>query len=741
MDKLIRKHGLGSSREVLAAPADEGQPDPTLMPLPPDDDELDAVEQGQAPGSGRQSQQSNRSRHSMQSHHSRKSNPSRQSQHPDEEENQPAASTVLTVATNGGAGDSSVIAGDYYDPDSADEGSDEEKRRKESAMGKIVGTLQVIKGWVTRGGEEQTKRADSFLERLAMAGPQMEDRSRVGTELGDGGGERLARIRVIERSDVFYYRWLGVIALAVLYNWLAIIARMSFPLMQSEFRAVWLTLDYVCDFIYILDIAVQFRTGYLEQGLLVRDAKKLRKCYMKSWMFKLDALSMLPLDFLYFATVTGIDTPALRIPRLLRGPRAFEFFDRTETVTNFPNVFRVINLILYILIIIHWNACIYFIISSGIGLGTDGWVYPGEPTPVDLTNDTILHQYIYSLYWSTLTLTTIGETPQPVQDIEYVFVVFDFLVGVLIFATIVGNVGTMISNMNATRAEFQHSMDGVKQYMNLRKVSKELEGRVIKWFDYLWSNKKTLDEEAILNTLPDKLRAEIAIHVHLDTLRRVAIFSDCEPGLLVELVLKLKPQVFSPGDYICRKGDIGREMYIVKQGKLQVVGEDGKAVFATLSEGSYFGEISILNVPGSLSGNRRTANVRSVGYSDLFCLYKDDLLDALKEYPDARTILEERGRMILMKDGLIDEEAAKRGTKTTEQAEQEEKLERLEANLNHLQTRFSRLLAEYSNSQMKLKQRITRLEKKMKGIKRESETTVPVQADPPPGQLRDFYLQ
>ena len=34
----------------------------------------------------------------------------------------------------------------------------------------------------------------------------------------------------------------------------------------------------------------------------------------------------------------------------------------------------------------------------------------------------------------------------------------------------------------------------------------------------------------------------------------MSLFRDCEPGLLVELVLRLKPQIFSPGDYICRKG-------------------------------------------------------------------------------------------------------------------------------------------------------------------------------------------
>lgn len=63
---------------------------------------------------------------------------------------------------------------------------------------------------------------------------------------------------------------------------------------------------------------------------------------------------------------------------------------------------------------------------------------------------------------------------------------------------VVGNVGSIIASMNAVRADFRQKVDQVKQYMVFRKVGKDLERRVITWFDYLWLQKQVANEEFVL---------------------------------------------------------------------------------------------------------------------------------------------------------------------------------------------------------------------------------------------------
>ncbi|KFD58364.1 hypothetical protein M514_00590 [Trichuris suis] len=505
---------------------------------------------------------------------------------------------------------------------------------------------------------------------------------------------------VVPYGNAYYY-WTAIVSVTVTYNVITVVLRSVFNEYQESYITAWLAIDYLCDMVYIFDMIVKFRTGYLEQGLIVRDLRKLAINYMKSTRFKLDSISILPTDVFY--VFTGLTNPTARLNRLFKFPIVLEFAERTESRTSWPNAFRLFTLISCILVIIHLNACLYFAVSEAIGLGSDQWVYDNN----SLT-DSFSRRYFYSFYWSTLTLTTIGETPYPERDEEILFNTVDYLIGVLIFATLVGNIGSMITNMNAARTEFQSRMDSIKQFMESHKVDRDLQKRVITWFDYQWSRKINLGSDSALKTLPPKLRAEIAIHVHFSTLRKVTIFQDCEAGLLVELVLALQLQVFSPGDYICKKGDVGKEMYIVKEGKLDVVSDDGSKVFATLSEGAVFGELSILNIAGNKNGNRRTANIRSVGYSNLFALSKDDLWSVLRYYPEARKMLIMKGKEILRKDNLLDENVQ----------EEEDIMDNLSRHftdqIEDVKRRYELIVDQYEKEQQTLQDRIAALEMKLK---------------------------
>jgi hypothetical protein len=51
-------------------------------------------------------------------------------------------------------------------------------------------------------------------------------------------------------------------------------------------------------------------------------------------------------------------------------------------------------------------------------------------------------------------LTTIGEVPGPQENVEFAFVTMDLMCGVLIFATIVGNVGRYVAGIKVFQTEF-----------------------------------------------------------------------------------------------------------------------------------------------------------------------------------------------------------------------------------------------------------------------------------------------
>lgn len=216
---------------------------------------------------------------------------------------------------------------------------------------------------------------------------------------------------VIDPDGAFIYYWMQVLIIAVQYNLWVVILRFAFVEAQDNYATLWWGLDSVADLVYMLDIVVNCRVGFYEEGILIRDPKLAYKRYIMSWRFLLDILSILPLEFLYFET--GVK-PILRFPRLLKTYKSQEAKGKIEGRANHPTIVRVFFLVHLMFLVLHWNAGIYFLICRAEGFGTNDWGYPAS----DGIYDTLTRKYVHSFYWSALTLTTIGDLPSPETNVE-----------------------------------------------------------------------------------------------------------------------------------------------------------------------------------------------------------------------------------------------------------------------------------------------------------------------------------
>jgi signal-transduction protein with cAMP-binding, CBS, and nucleotidyltransferase domain len=57
---------------------------------------------------------------------------------------------------------------------------------------------------------------------------------------------------------------------------------------------------------------------------------------------------------------------------------------------------------------------------------------------------------------------------------------------------------------------------------------------------------------------------------------------------LIAVIIALKNSVYLPDDWIVKKGEVGRHLFIIRVGIVAVMEEDG-SVITNLYEGSFFG--------------------------------------------------------------------------------------------------------------------------------------------------------
>ncbi|PZV13708.1 MAG: hypothetical protein DCF20_14680 [Pseudanabaena sp.] len=139
-----------------------------------------------------------------------------------------------------------------------------------------------------------------------------------------------------------------------------------------------------------------------------------------------------------------------------------------------------------------------------------------------------------------------------------------------------------------------------------------------------------------------------------DLLRNISYFERSTEVELFALIARGYRKYFDIGEMICHEGDPSEEFYIILSGVVEIFSEKNNQMIATLREGEFFGEISLL------TGTPRTATVRAIAVNTvLFVVERQQLQKLLSEHKELgeqiALKLSER-QQVLISLGLLNEE-------------------------------------------------------------------------------------
>jgi CRP-like cAMP-binding protein len=239
-------------------------------------------------------------------------------------------------------------------------------------------------------------------------------------------------------------------------------------------------LDCIADVFFMVDIWLGFRTGFMHRGNLNMHLGDIRQHYIQRGTFLVDFLAVLPLELLCFFPGINVSLGVLRLNKLLRVVflPSFLHYLASRPGINLALI-RFALLLLYMFLLLHFVACGWFGLADIEGFGTDSWIATGTSSDY--------YAYLNALFLALNLVGGVGDCGIPHTLFELCFANVCSVIGVFMFAFMIGQLESLSSLLDSDRRLFVSRVEQTTQMLGRQQITATTKREVQAYLAYDWS--------------------------------------------------------------------------------------------------------------------------------------------------------------------------------------------------------------------------------------------------------------
>ncbi len=235
-------------------------------------------------------------------------------------------------------------------------------------------------------------------------------------------------------------------------------------------------------------------------------------------------------------------------------------------------------------------------------------------------------------------MTTVGfGDVHAFNDLERLLSIFWIIIGVGFYSLNIGAMTSLLANKDTREGNLSMKLVLMDEFAQETGLPKELRLKIKRTLEYnsLRNVFNQFERNEFFEEIPVDVKSEMAEVMHRGVINKLKFFKNKDRVFIATMVPLLQPLKVAKGEIIYRTGEYPINIYFIISGRVNIVVGAHMLNLKTYVQGSYFGEIEMVN------NTIRQSTIRAEMDCELLTLSRKAFLRLMEDFPNYREELKQ----------------------------------------------------------------------------------------------------